>query len=146
MKKEPLHNFNKDTGNKPITGQMACESDLRKKVWLNYGCNLFEAKNPISNPTSFWTEQDVLQYIRQYKIPYADIYGKIVLDSKFNLITTGVRRTGCVFCCFGVHLETNPNRFQSLKETHPKLWDYCFREENGLGLSKVLDYLDVDYD
>ena len=61
--------------------------------------------------------------------------------------TTGLTRTGCMFCGFGVHLEENPNRFERMKETYPKMWDYCIRpvEENGLGMGAVLDYINVPY-
>lgn len=52
--------------------------------------------------------------------------------------TTGVSRTGCVFCCYGVHLEPTPNRFDRLKETHAQLHDYCMDK---LGLKEVLDYV-----
>ena len=59
--------------------------------------------------------------------------------------TTGENRTGCIFCGFGCHLENEPNRFQRLKKTHPKLWKYCMKEWNdgGLGMKKVLDYVNV---
>lgn len=59
--------------------------------------------------------------------------------------TTGEKRTGCVFCAFGAHLEKAPNRFQRLKITHPKLWDYCMRpwEEHGLGMQQVLEYIGI---
>ena len=60
-------------------------------------------------------------------------------------MTSGVNRTGCMFCMFGVHLEQEPNRFQRMKITHPKQYDYCMREENGLGLGKVLDFINVKY-
>ena len=50
-----------------------------------------------------------------------------------------------MFCMFGVHLEKEPNRFQQMKTTHPKQYDYCIREENGLGLGKVLDFINVKY-
>lgn len=66
MKKNPLHNYEKKTGRKPITAQMAEESRLRTQKWLQHGCNAFDAKKKISNPMSFWTEQDVLKYIQQY--------------------------------------------------------------------------------
>ena len=29
---------------------------------------------------------------------------------------------------FGVHLEPHPNRFEQLRETHPKLYEYCMKE------------------
>ena len=47
-----------------------------------------------------------------------------------------------MFCMFGAHLEKEPNRFQRLKETHPKQYDYCI---NKLGLGEVLDYINVKY-
>lgn len=42
-------------------------------------------------------------------------------------------------------MEKEPNRFQRLKETHPKQWEYCMKpvEEGGLGMREVLDYIGV---
>ena len=47
-----------------------------------------------------------------------------------------------MFCPIGVHLEKHPNRFQRMKITHPKIYDYCI---NQLGLGELLDYVGVDY-
>jgi hypothetical protein len=71
-----------------------------------------------------------------------------VEDEKGGLKTTGCSRTGCVFCMFGCHLEKEPNRFQMLKETHPKLHEYMLKpvSEGGLGLKEVLDYIGVKYE
>ena len=78
MKKNPMKQYEKETGRVPIVATMACESRLRKEQWLIHGCNAFDAKRPRSQPMSFWTEQDVLQYIYTYKIPYAkEVYGDI---------------------------------------------------------------------
>lgn len=146
MKKKPFHQFEKKTGKKPIVGTMANESRLRTQKWLKYGCNSFNSKNPKSTPMSFWTEQDVLEYLRTYNIPYCSVYGDII-EVKGKLKTTKCDRTGCMFCMFGCHLEKEPNRFQRMKETHPKQYEYCMKpvEEGGLGLAKVLDYLGVKY-
>lgn len=145
MKKEPAKRYEKETGRKPIVGTMACESNLRKVVWKKNGCNAFDSKRPISQPLSFWTEQDVLLYLKKYNISYAPIYGKILRDNYGKLYTTKCDRTGCVFCGFGCHLEKEPNRFQRLKITHPKLWDYCMKpvEDGGLGMKDVLEYIGV---
>ena len=53
----------------------------------------------------------------------------------------------CIFCGFGCHLEKEPNRFQQLKETHPKLYEYCMKswDEGGLGLDEVLNYINVKH-
>lgn len=177
MKKKPAKTYAKQTGKKPIIGTMASESRLRYQKWIQHGCNAFDKKEPSSQPLSFWTEQDVLHYIKQFDVPYASVYGDIVIDDRsevalegqINLIdylgsyeevdrlkTTGCSRTGCIFCMFGCHLEKEPNRFQRLKETHPRQYEYCINggemvdgkwlpNKEGLGLAKVLDYIGVDY-
>lgn len=63
MKKNPVKEHEKKYGEFAITAQMAEESQARLTEWLENGCNAFEKKRPISNPMSFWTEQDVLTYI-----------------------------------------------------------------------------------
>lgn len=145
MKKAPAHQYEKETGRYPITGQMACESRLRKKIWLDYGCNIYEGNRIKSNPLSFWTEQDVLEYLVKFNVPYCSVYGEIKQDKNGKYYTTGEHRTGCIFCGFGCHLEDEPNRFQRLKETHLKLWEYCMKDwdNGGLGMKKVLDYINV---
>ena len=135
---------------------MVWESALRRNSWFKSGCNGFNAKRPISQPLSFWTEQDILQYLKQFNIPYASIYGDIVENEHGELMTTGASRTGCMFCMFGVHLEPEPNRFQKMQVTHPKLWSYCtgggqmvngkwVPNSKGLGIGFVLDYIGVPW-
>lgn len=145
MKKRPSHKFEKASGLHCIVGTMASESQLRKSEWLKHGCNAFDANNPKSRPLSFWMEQDVLEYVVKYDIPYASAYGEILQEDNGKYYTTLCERTGCVFCGFGCHLEKEPNRFQRLKETHPKLWKYCMKpnEEGGLGMRKVLEFIGV---
>ena len=141
MKKNPLHEYTKRTKRKPITAQMADESRMRMKNWLANGCNGFNMKNPISNPMSFWTEQDILSYIYKYNIPICSVYGDIVEDFEAEGImenqitfddfncdkiykTTGCKRTGCMLCGFGCHLEKEgDSRFEILKEIHPKMYN-----------------------
>lgn len=146
MKKNIAYKFERESGKRAITGVMACESLLRRNQWLRNGCNSFTTKGK-SKPLSFWTEQDVLQYFKIIGIPYCEIYGDIV-EENGKLKTTGADRTGCMFCMFGVHLEKEPNRFQRMKETHPKQYEYCMKpvEEGGLGLASVLDYIGVKYE
>lgn len=147
MKKKPFKVFHQEFHKYPIIGTMAEESKQRQLNWLRFGCNAFEKTIPSSQPMSFWTEQDVLLYLRTFNIPYASIYGDIIKDENGKLKTTGESRTGCMFCMFGSHLEKEPNRFQRMKETHPKQYEYCMKdvEQGGLGLKKVLDYIGVPY-
>lgn len=112
------------------------EASIKKKA---------EADKYAAQPLSFWTEQDILEYIKKYNLPYAPVYGEIIQDNKGKWQTTKCNRTGCVFCMYGCHLEKEPNRFQSLKITHPKLWQYCMKpmSEGGLGLKEVLEFIGV---
>ena len=143
-KKAPLHKFEAESGKKSIQATMACESQLRRQGWIRTGCNAFH-KKPQSKPMSFWTEQDVLMYLALKKIPYCEeIYG-YVKNHNGKLKMSKRQRTGCVYCGFGAHLEKEPNRFQELKESHYKIWEYCMKsvDEGGLGMRKVLDFINV---
>lgn len=172
MKKKPAKLFAKQSGKKPITAQMASESKIREQQWIKNGCNGFDMKSPISNPMSFWTEQDVLQYIKENNIPIASVYGDIVYKEDSDqiriedygidgcgtdkLCTTGCNRTGCIFCAFGAHLEKGESRFERLKRTHPRQYEYCIGggeyvngvwqpSKEGLGMGHVFDELNKIY-
>ena len=147
MKKKPIGKYAKEALRAPITATMCEESNARTRAWLQNGCNAFYAKNPTSQPMSFWTEQDVLEYLVTEKVPYCSIYGEIKQDEAGRYFTTGEHRTGCMFCAFGAHLETTPNRFERMRETHPKQHAYCMKstDEGGLGMAAVLDYIGVKY-
>ena len=117
---------------------------------------------------AFWTEQDVLQYIKENNWRIASIYGEIVSKDKDgyyyenslcscgHLTTTGAKRTGCIFCMFGANCPDD-NRFVSLKQTHPRQYEYCMGggayDENGvwkptkdgLGLRHCIDVLNSIY-
>ena len=145
MKKSPIYSYERKTGRKAIIGTMACESLLRLQKWLQSGCNAFDSGHPTSKPLSFWTEQDVLQYLRMTGIPYAPIYGdidEVKTRSGTRLKTTGVERSGCMFCMFGVQHDKAPNRFQKMQLTHPKQYEYCIHT---LGCGRVMDYIGVPY-
>lgn len=173
MKKKPAHDYCKQTGKTPITAQTAEESHLREQQWIKNGCNGFNMKRPISNPMSFWTEQDILQYIKQNNLPIASVYGEIIYDcgngeryenllcdNGCKLKCSGCQRTGCMFCGFGAHRDTiggGESRFERLKKTHPKQYEYCMGggaydtdglwkpNEKGLGMAHCIDELNKIY-
>ena len=172
MKKAPMKEYCERTGKKPIIATMACESENREMAWLRTGCNAFEGKSPQSKPMSFWTEQDVLEYIKKFEIPIASVYGSVeyaedpeqmrledygIDCGTDKLKTTGCSRTGCIFCGFGCHLDREPSRFQRLKQTHPRQYEYCIGggeydetgkwipNKEGLGLGHVFDELNKIY-
>ena len=154
----------------PIMATMAEESDMREKKWKKYGCNAFDLKHPQSAPLSFWTEQDILQYIHENDLAISDAYGEVVVkndgvDGQMNIHdylsdyrgcqyeTTGCKRTGCIFCGFGITQDMQ--RFVRLAEKEPKLCDYVMRggefsdsgmwkpSKDGLGYWFVLEWLNI---
>lgn len=140
LKKKPMKKFQKQSGKVPFVATMASEGGVRKEAYLKTGCNAFNIGK--SQPMGFWTEQDVLEYIVVNDLEIASVYGDIIKNDKGLWETTGEKRTGCVFCGFGCHLEKEPNRFQRLKITHPNLYNYCI---NKLNMGEVLDYIGVKY-
>lgn len=179
MKKAPIYKYNNKEESTPFIAIMADESRNRRSKWLKHGCNAFDLKHPESNPMSFWTEQDVLTYIHTYNLAIADAYGQVVRDwakdgltegqidlfEKYAEIiptyelpgrhykTTGCKRTGCIFCGFGI--TQDKGRFIRLFEQEPKLCDYVMRggefgesgmwqpSKDGLGYWFVLQWLNV---
>lgn len=125
MKKSPLGVYYRKEKRKPYLGTMAEESRLRKSAWLRHGCNAYNSAKKTSQPLSFWTEQDILDYIALYGLEIASVYGDVLEDENGRVYTTGAQRTGCIFCGFGMHLEKGETRFQRLHRTHPKLYDYA---------------------
>ena len=160
MKKEPMHRFAKETGRMPITAQMAAESRLRTQKWIQNGCNAFHCHNPISNPMSFWTEQDVLQYIVENDLEICSVYGDIVEDygdelegqmsledyglyeKQKKLKCSGCQRTGCILCGYGCTMESEEeSRFLRLKETHPKFYALLdVFKNNGITYREALEW------
>lgn len=166
MKKGPAHKYEAETGRKPVVATMTEESEQRQSAWLKHGCNSFDSDRPISKPMSFWTEQDVLQYLKMTGIPFASVYGEIVEqdpqlylfedETPCKLVTTGCARTGCMYCMFGIMSDKEPNRFQRMKQTHPPQYRYCIGgghfesgilkpDKTGLGLGVILDYIGKPY-
>lgn len=131
MKKKPARVYYRETGRCPYLGMHADESALRRDIWEREGENIETTKIPSSSPLSIWTDDDVWEYIHRYGLTYPSVYDE------------GYPRTGCVFCMFGITIDRF--RFVRLKNTHPKLHEYCMRpiEKGGLGMKEVLEYMGI---
>lgn len=130
LKKVPIKKKARELGLEcSIIGTLAEESRQRSSDWIKYGCNVFyEKKDNQCRPLSFWTEKDIYEYIRKYNVKIADLY------------SMGYQRNGCMYCGFGVHLEQSPNRFERLKETHPRSYKYLVDN-----FKDILDELGIKY-
>lgn len=155
MKKKPMKKFEKQTGKKAFIGNLAQESKLRTQKWLQNGCNAYDVERPISQPLAFWTEQDVLEYIYAKQLPIASVYGNVVLEGeeyeqlslfeepqkKFK--TTGVERTGCMFCLYGIQYPNNCEKMRMMAESHPNIYSWIMKstESGGLGYRDILTWI-----
>jgi len=130
LKKRPAAKYTKETDRQPLLGTMTIDSHFRRQTYLRYGCNAYNLTRPRSMPMAFWTTDDVWEYIKTYNVSYCSVYD-----------TEGIIGTGCVFCAFGAH-RANPNKFQLLAQTHPKLHAYCM---DNLGMREVLEYMNINF-
>ena len=157
LKKKPLKMYEKQTQRKPILAIMTEESVLRQTDWIKNGCNAFNIPRPRSNPMSFWTEQDILKYIKETNLPICSVYGDVVIDydsmgemdgqvmfdeflGNIKYKTTGCKRTGCMLCGFGCHTKGD-ERFLLLKETHPKMYNLLdVVKNNGVTFREAIEW------
>ena len=129
LKKAPFKRYEKQNDATPFIGIMASESNLRQQNYYKYGCNAYDMIHPQSRPIIFWRENDIWDYIKKNDLKYSKIYNM------------GYERTGCMFCMYGLNREEKGNtRFDKMKVTHPKQYNYCM---NKLGLKDVIDFIDT---
>lgn len=128
LKKKPFHIYERKTGELPILGIMAEESELRKSSYIRRGgCNSFTGKIA-SHPISIFLERDIWEYKRKFKIDFCPLYD-----------IPGVKRIGCMFCGFGAHKEKDFSRFELLYNLHPKAYkSFMEYKNNGVTYREAL--------
>lgn len=141
LKKKPFKKFEKETGLHGYIGILADEGGVRLSGYLKTGCNNYRFGN--SKPLGFWTHQDILNYIKINNLNMCSVYGTLYFDEiKNKLKVTGEKRTGCMGCLFGCHLEKSPNRFERMKYSHPHRYKYFIEK---LNYKEILDFIGVNY-
>lgn len=133
LKKRPFARYQRETGELPIIATMTEESRLRQQQYLRRGgCNSFNAKHLASYPLSIWTEADIWAYIQKFKIPICKLYS-----------LPGCKRTGCMFCGFGAHLEKF-SRFKIPYKLHPAIYNAFMKyTNNGVTYREALHLIGV---
>ena len=146
MKERPLKQYAKRTGRVPFIGITQDEGYRRQRQYNRTGCNVYNAKEPRSQPLGFWTKQDILRYVTENRLRYCPVYGNIVCENGIYR-TTGEQRTGCMYCAMGCHLEKTPNRYHRLRENDPKTYRYIMKpiSAGGLGFDYVLNYCNISH-
>lgn len=152
LKEKPCNDWAKEHNSVPYMGLMASEGGRREKSLKMHGCNYFGKTTTRSAPFAIFDRQDVLQLALDLDVPVPAEYGEIAKDRDGKLYTTKAQRTGCTMCGFGIHIEGRPHRFDVLRETNPKEWEFWMkhvcRDENGnwYGWGRVLDYIGIGWE
>lgn len=125
-----------------MTAEMAEESRRRLTAYQTTGCNesIKAGKGGKSKPMGPVTLQTVLRGIKDNKIPLFKYYGEVITNEDGLYKTSGMYRTGCALCGFG--LEFEPDRFVKLYELEPSRVRFAFRsrDEGGLGYKEAFEY------
>lgn len=170
LKEKPCDDWAKENHSVPYLGLMASEGGRRAKALRMHGCNYFGESTIRSAPFAIFHCQDLLTLALEMEDYYQanwqkfnpnkhidsivpSIYGEIVRDDDGTLRTTKAQRTGCSMCGFGIHIEKRPHRFDLLRESNSKEWEYwmyrCVTDpQTGeqYGWGKVLDYIGVGWE
>jgi len=171
LKKEPLGSYIKETGKKPFSGMMASEGGYRSSIpkcnaydtakpmsspllfWSDddvweyikrYNVDICEVyyDRLMVDGNVIITSKDRLFSKTIESLTIEKTLDDIVLYTDGSVFVPAEKRTGCMFCMFGVHLEKGANRFQRMYYSHPRHWDTCI---NKLGLKKPLELINVKY-
>ena len=158
LKEKPCNDYAKESGRFPYMGLMASEGGRRQKALMIHGCNYISPGTKRSAPFAIFMRDDLLRLALEMDEWYhahwqefsdthlntiiPEIYGDIVEDEDGKLKTTGAQRTGCSLCCFGIHMEKRPHRFDALRERNPKEWAFWMYD---MGFGDVLDYINVPW-
>lgn len=153
LKEKPCDDWAKEHNSVPYLGLMASEGGQREMGLMKNGCNYFGKSTIRSAPFAIFNRQDILQLALDLKTPIPEIYGTIEQLPSGVLYTTKAQRTGCNMCGFGIHMESRPHRFDRLRDSNPKEWDFwmnrCVTDpETGevYGWGKVLDYIGIGWE
>ena len=152
LKEKSSADWAKEHNSVPFLGLMASEGGRREKSLMINGCNYFGKSTVRSAPFAIFNRQDILQLALDLEVPVPAIYGEIKRKADGTLYTTKAQRTGCSMCGFGIQLEKRPHRFDRLRETNIKEWEYwmyrCCKDEDGkeYGWGRVLDYIGIGWE
>lgn len=143
LKEKPCNDWQKNNNMVPYLGMMASEGGQREKALFKNGCNYFGKTVVRSAPFAIFHRQDLLRLAVELEVPVPEIYGSIETQVDGTLHTTKAQRTGCSMCGFGIHIEKRPHRFDRLRETNLKEWEFWMYQ---IGWGEVLNYIGVEWE
>lgn len=126
-------------------GLMAAESRTRMTSFCTRG-ELFAGRHrdhlpegdPFwhCNPLGIWTDDDIWKYIRDYHVPYSELYDIEWRDDDGK--RRKIERNGCFGCATAMAFEDN--QMAILRRTHPLIWEKVMKA----GMAEQLQKLRID--
>ena len=132
--------------------EMVKRREKNSSVYMKYGNRFVSRKTgatinnkEIENPICSVYGEVVTDYSAMGQVEGQMNFGDYgVFDSERPLLkTSGCSRTGCMFCGYGCHLEKSPGRFERMKITHQKIYEYIMKpwSDGGLGYKEIIDWI-----
>jgi len=82
----------------------------------------YRTRKTILNPIVDWTNEEVWEFIREYKIPYCSLYDE------------GYKRLGCIGCPMSNNAREELEKYQIYKQNYIKAFERMIEERQKRGL------------
>lgn len=82
----------------------------------------YQRNRVVVNPIIDWTDEDVWEFIREYEVPYCELYDK------------GYKRLGCIGCPMSSHRAEELERYPKYKQAYIRAFDRMLEEREKSGL------------
>jgi len=122
IKEAPSQKLQKKLGVDTLfRGLLASESRRRTFTFLDKGFIYMSKDNTLySSPLSIFTDSDIWEYIREFDVPYSELYD--LTDNDGNIL---FERNGCYTC--GTGLAFCGNNIEILRKHYPDKWEALMR-------------------
>ena len=108
------------TGRVVLTGIRWAESNRRRKRHMTEAC-MTDGTKTFVNPIIDWTDADVWEFIRSYKVPYCLLYDE------------GFKRLGCVLCPMSRNSKRDIERWPKIAAQYVRTFDKLIIERTTKG-------------
>ena len=85
----------------------------------------FARHKTVLNPIIDWSDEDVWEFIKEYKVPYCDLYDK------------GFKRIGCVGCPMNTTAKKELERYPAIKKVYLQAYEKMLEARKEKNLETV---------
>lgn len=108
-------------------GGIALPLDNRENAQMVEAC--YRTHTTTINPIIDWTDDEVWEFIHEYKVPYCELYDK------------GYKRLGCIGCPMSTNQEEELNRYPKYKHLYLLAFDKMLK---GMDSTRITSWTDAE--